>query len=112
MVTRVLGRIDGDSGVHAAHRAVDFRDEVRHPGQDPDDKNDSTYLYNEDHRNYLLAYLNHLYSRKDGRKTVLWHSFNNAPFHFHIQIAPNLAIYEDWIVERFKNTRPYDPDLK
>ena len=76
VVTRIMETIKGSSGVHEAGRAIDFRDE--HAG---------VSLYTEDQREILLNEINAKYTRSDGRMTLIWHSFNGAPHHFHLQQA-------------------------
>jgi len=79
VVTRVWGHIDGDSGVHAAQRAVDYRDEIR-------DGNRKRFLYTVDIRDFIVAEINRRYPRTDGKLVAIHHSFQGAPFHFHLQI--------------------------
>lgn len=74
-ITRILGRIAGDSGVHADHRAVDIRDEYI-----------EKHTYNMDQRLAIFHYINAKYPRDDSYLTCKWHSFKKAPYHFHIQI--------------------------
>jgi len=75
VVTRVTDPVEGESGVHPDGRAVDFRDECG-----------GNYLYSKEDREFIVSFLNIKYARKDGKKCVIWHSFNGAPHHFHIQI--------------------------
>jgi hypothetical protein len=82
LVTRVFEHVCGDSGVHEAHRAVDFRDE-----------HDGSFLYEHESREAICKILNSKYSRRDGKPTVLWHSFQGAPHHFHVQLAADVATY-------------------
>ncbi len=82
VVTRVQGPVRGSSGVHEAGRAVDFRDE--HSG---------TRLYSPGQRMLILEYLNLKYRRRDRFQTIIWHSFNGGPHHFHIQLATSLDKY-------------------
>jgi len=82
MVTRVLERVSGSSGVHEAGRGIDFRDE--HAG---------LRLYTLDQVGVILTEINGKYRRKDGRPTLLHHSFNGGPEHFHLQLAPSLDLY-------------------
>ncbi len=79
-ITRILGKIKGDSGVHDDYRAVDIRDE--HKG---------IYVYNMDQRRALFHFVNGKYPRTDNYLTCIWHQFKNKdgtldPGHFHIQI--------------------------
>jgi len=84
VVTRVLERIDGSSSVHEAGRAIDFRDE--HVG---------LRLYTRDQVGIILTEINGKYRRKDGKPTLLHHSFAGGPYHFHLQLAPVLELYFD-----------------
>src|SRR3990172_6007334 len=72
VMTRVLERIEGSSGVHEAGRAVDFRDEFP-SGQ---------FIFAPETRNKILATLNERYTRRDRKQTIIWHSFRGAPHHF------------------------------
>lgn len=83
--TRVWEHICGDSGVHEAHRAVDFRDETRNSF------GHSQFLYSAAQVQMLVAELNEQFPRKDGKLTCIHHSFQNGPFHFHLQIGPEWA---------------------
>lgn len=76
LITRVLDPVPGDSGVHEAGRAIDFRDE--HP--------EGTFLFNEDQQIELDKYVNGKYERSDGKATLIFHSFCNGPLHLHLQI--------------------------
>lgn len=78
LVTRVFETVDGSSGVHEAHRAVDFRDQ-----------HDGTFLYKPEQVLFLLSEMNRRFPRSDRKMTMIHHSFNNGPFHFHCQVAPN-----------------------
>lgn len=80
VITRVWDAVCGDSGVHEAKRAVDFRDETR-----PTDT-DSVCLYTADQVAAIVAAINEKYPRTDGKVVCMHHSFQGAPFHFHIQI--------------------------
>lgn len=82
IVTRILGKIDGDSGVHADHRAADFRDEF-----------EGGRLYTEEQVKFLVQYMNSMYQRNDGKLTMIHHSFNGGPLHFHVQIATLTKTY-------------------
>ncbi len=77
VVTRVTDPVPGESGVHPQGRAVDFRDQ--HEGG---------FLYTDEQKAAILAELNRKYPRNDGRETVISHSFQGMPFHFHLQIPP------------------------
>jgi len=83
IVTRVTEKIEGSSGVHEAGRAIDFRDEFK-----------GKHLYSRHQREMLLTALNNTYARSDNRRTLIWHSFNGAPYHFHLQQASVGSVYE------------------
>jgi hypothetical protein len=83
VVTRVREVVPGSSGVHEAGRAVDFRDSFS-----------GVFVYSEAQRKVIVDALNEKYSRKDGKPTCLWHSFNNGPQHFHVQIAADMTTYK------------------
>ena len=80
VATRIWDPVPGDSGVHEAHRAIDFRDETRSSdGQ-------SAFLYTADQVNHILTTINNQYPRTDGKLVAIHHSFNGMPYHFHLQI--------------------------
>lgn len=81
-ITRILGRIKGDSGVHGDYRAVDVRDE--HMG---------VRVFTDREVDELLGYVNRKYARRDTFKTLIHHSFNGGPRHFHFQIAALTTAY-------------------
>ena len=76
VVTRVTDPVEGESGVHLDHRAVDFRDEF-----------DGKFLFSEKERLAILNYINARFPRNDGKDTIIWHSFDGGPHHFHVQVA-------------------------
>lgn len=76
VITRVLERIDGSSGVHEAGRAIDFRSSI----------------YTEEQIVKLLDLVNRMYRRKDGKRTLIYHQFNGGAFHFHLQTPSNPAL--------------------
>ena len=78
VVTNVFDGVPGDSGVHEAQRAIDFRDQ-RGAG----------FLYTPAQAKSIVDYINATYPRKDDKKTIIHHSFRGHPFHFHIQIELN-----------------------
>jgi hypothetical protein len=92
-ITRVSDAIKGSSGVHAAGRAFDIRDEF--PCR--------VFVFEHKHRLMLVEYFNRKYERRDKKPTVLWHSFKKGPFHFHVQVAAELSAYK-FI------TRPYESE--
>lgn len=75
-VTRVTDAVEGESGVHLDHRAVDIRDEFN-----------GKFLFTEKERLAILHYINARFPRNDGKETVIWHSFGGGPHHFHVQVA-------------------------
>jgi hypothetical protein len=75
-VTRVTDAVEGESGVHLDHRAVDIRDEFG-----------GKFTYSEKERLAILHYINARFPRNDGKETIIWHSFGGGPHHFHVQIA-------------------------
>lgn len=83
VITRILERVTGSSGVHEVGRAIDFRDE--HAGKS---------LYTDKQVRFLLAKINAKYRRTDGKLTLIHHSFNGGMSHFHLQLAPSLKVYE------------------
>ena len=81
-ITRVLGKIQGDSGVHADYRAADARNELN-----------GSWTFTLEQVDELLAHINKIYLRNDGFDSVIHHSFQGAPFHFHFQIATLTKTY-------------------
>jgi hypothetical protein len=79
VVTRVTDRVEGESGVHPAGRAVDFRNEIRGEAV-------SAFLYSEAQVQEILSRINGRYRREDGKQVCIHHSFKGMPAHFHIQI--------------------------
>ena len=85
VITRVWDAVCGDSGVHEAHRAVDFRDEtVNSLGQ-------STFLYSPSQTDTIVNTINERYPRSDGKLVCIHHSFQGAPHHFHLQVPIHWA---------------------
>ena len=81
-VTRVLDHVQGESGVHTDYRAVDCRN--RYCG---------LWTFNLDQVQELLKYINEKYWRKDGYSSLVHHTFNSGPEHFHFQIASDTKAY-------------------
>lgn len=83
VVTRVLEKVEGESGVHQDYRAIDFRNE-----------HDGKFLYTADQIKHLVEAMNKLFPRDDGKLVCIHHAFvdHNHPengagqFHFHLQI--------------------------
>ena len=90
VVTRIFGRIDGDSGVHSQYRAIDFRDEY-----------DGRFLYTKDQRETLIERIESKFPRGDKKPTIIWHSFKEAPYHFHVQTSFNPHVYASMLQPRF-----------
>ena len=82
VLTRVLEAIPGDSSVHEDYRAVDIRQE--HEG---------ALFYTPDEEKELLNYINKKYYRNDDKPSIICHSFNGSPYHFHLQIAVFTKVY-------------------
>jgi len=75
VVTRILEVVEGESGVHQDYRAIDFRNE--HGG---------IKLYQPNQVAELVDYINSRYPRVDDYDTIIHHSFDDGPEHFHIQL--------------------------
>lgn len=100
VVTRVWGKIAGDSGVHSDKRAIDFRDEFQ-----------GSRLYSDEQVEGILRYLNAKWGRNDGFPTAIHHAFKGGPKHFHLQIptltkAYELDLNERANVETLRDQRP------
>lgn len=80
VVTRCWDAVAGDSGVHEAHRAIDFRDEFK----DGDGHDQRTFC--DEQVNFLTSAINTMYPRSDGKLVCIHHSFHGMPYHFHLQI--------------------------
>lgn len=78
-ITRLTDSVDGESGVHSANRAADIRNEYS-----------GEILFDPWKVNILVDIINHKFIRKDGKKTLIHHSFSGGPLHFHVQV-PLLA---------------------
>lgn len=83
-ITRVADGVEGESGVHLDYRAVDFRDQYK-----------GERFYSDEEVAHLCNHFNQRYSRRDGKPTLLHHSFQGAPLHFHLQVAKNRSMYRD-----------------
>ncbi|HXD22645.1 MAG TPA: hypothetical protein VN613_04745 [Gemmatimonadaceae bacterium] len=77
--TRVKGKVAGDSGVHAAWRAADFRDQIVGDAG-------SHNLYTPEQVQEILDTLNKEFPRNDDKSVAIHHSFDGMPFHFHLQV--------------------------
>jgi hypothetical protein len=84
VITRIKSEVEGDSGVHADYRAIDFRDEYG-----------GELLYRPEIADAVCKYMNAKFPRLDGLKTCIHHRFKQkdgslGPLHFHVQ-APSRA---------------------
>lgn len=79
VVTRILDKVAGESGVHQAYRAVDFRNQY-FVGNSP------RFLYPMEVVEIIVDDINTKYPREDGKSVCMHHSFQGGPFHFHLQI--------------------------
>lgn len=85
VVTRVREGMCGDSGVHEAGRAVDFRDQCVMPD------GSMRLLYTSEQIQDICFMVARKYPRSDGKPVILHHSFTGPdgrpqPYHTHIQI--------------------------
>ncbi len=79
VITRVWNRYKGESGVHPAKRAIDFRDETF-------DGPNHHFLYSPDQALEIVTEMNLKFPRHDGKLVCMHHSFQCGPYHFHVQI--------------------------
>lgn len=89
MVTRVRDPVYGSSGVHEAHRGIDFRNEYF-------DGKVNRWLLPQETMDEFVNSINKRYPRKDGKVVALYHSFDNGPYHMHLQIP------FDWLTDEEK----------
>jgi len=75
VITRVREKVEGSSGVHEAGRGIDFRYE----------HGDEIFVSEHDAQ-FLVSEMNRKFTRTDSRKTMMLHSFNGGPKHFHLQL--------------------------
>jgi hypothetical protein len=80
VVTRVWDKVPGESGVHPAKRAIDFRNQHG-------SAKEFYWLYNEEQVREILNAMNTRFPRTDGRRTCIHHGFDGGPAHFHLQIG-------------------------
>lgn len=78
-ITRISDPVKGDSGVHEVYRGIDFRNQYF-------DGKSFRCLYSVEVVDEILHVINDKYKRDDGLLTIIHHSFENGPFHFHVQI--------------------------
>ena len=86
VVTRVsdplYGKAHMESGVHAQKRAVDFRDQYA-----------GKRLYTDEQVEAITEAINSAFPRRDTFKTCVHHAIEGGNLHFHLQTAPNWAVY-------------------
>jgi len=82
VVTRVLEPVTGESGVHQDYRAIDFRNEYC-----------GKKMFKDFESEEIVSRFNDKYRRNDGYNTVIHHSFEGGPWHFHVQIARDTKAY-------------------
>lgn len=87
VVTRVSDPVAGESGVHTAMRAIDFRDQ-----------NSGEFLYSQSERQVIMDFLNTKYERSDRFKAVMWHSFRGGMNHWHLQVPYDRAVFKRRLV--------------
>ncbi len=75
------GELICESGVHPDGRAIDFRDEHDSGGMR------RRRLYSDHIAQSICRVINERYARDDGKPTILHHSFNGGPLHFHCQVS-------------------------
>jgi hypothetical protein len=88
VVTRVTDPVEGESGVHPAHRAVDFRNQFF-------DGKSNKMLYPDEVVSIILDSINEKFKRDDGKLVAIHHSFKGAPFHFHLQIPIGWVTHDE-----------------
>lgn len=86
VMTRLVGMIDGDSGVHSSGRAADFRDEFQ-----------DSFMYTTEERAQIIWHILSLFPRTDEHQSIKHHSHNHGPFHFHVQVSPLISVYRNMI---------------
>ena len=94
VVTRIREPVEGESGVHRDGRAIDFRDEMTTLQRDSREFQ-NVFLYTLSQRKKLIDEINAAFPRRDGLKTIMHHSFNSGPHHFHVQVS-----YKDSLVPK------------
>ena len=68
-----------ETGIHVLGRAIDFRDEYQ-------SANGRIHCFSSAQKEELLQMTAVRFPRNDGKLTLLHHSVNNEPEHFHLQI--------------------------
>ena len=94
VVTRVWDPVPGDSGVHEAHRAVDFRDHTLVPDERLLGRFSETAAYTAGQVRHIVETMNAEFPREDGKLVCIHHSFCGGMLHFHLQVPV------DWGQER------------
>ena len=77
VVTRILEKVDGESGVHQDKRAIDFRNESPK----------GAFLYTADQVKFLVSEMNKKFPGEDKYPSCIHHSFNGGNHHFHLQVT-------------------------
>lgn len=85
--TRCWDPVPGDSGVHEAHRGIDFRDQYE------DDHGKLVSLYTAAQMNSIISTINENYPRNDDHLVAIHHSFEGGMFHVHLQIPA------EWVMD-------------
>lgn len=96
-VTRVSDPVDGESGVHLLHRAVDFRNEYF-------DGRVKRWLYPIEVVDHITNMINTKFPRNDRKLVAIHHSFKHGPFHWHLQI-PSTWLTEEEFKRLYSNGR-------
>lgn len=82
-ITNVWEGSAGDSGVHEARRAIDFRDEwIGAKGQ-------SFRVYTDEQVDQICREMNRRFPRSDKKLTVIHHQVKGSTAHFHVQMELN-----------------------
>lgn len=81
-ITRIKASIEKSSGVHRDYRGADCRDEYC-----------DQLTFTPDEVKKILDTINERYKRNDGYESVIHHSFQGGPKHFHFQIAALTKAY-------------------
>ncbi len=98
-VTRVLDAVNGESGVHNDHRAVDCRDDYTLGVDSETGELIRESVFSDQEASQIVAYINRKYGRNDGYKSAIHHKFTDPETgkpglpHFHFQIAVSTKAY-------------------
>lgn len=94
VITRVSDPVPHESGIHLARMAFDARSEYK-----------GEMKYKPEKLDLIMDKINHKYSRRDGRQTVIHHRAINYdltrdknnpiyhPWHLHFQVSPRPGDY-------------------